>query len=208
MACLSVLSFLTMQTVLRSQISHSDSFVPAKRLSAAFEREVLNARIFFIYFVTIQKPGSLDKGWERYHNAESGLLELNTLAAQQDELGPLRGPIAKLGADLDAYRPALMATLKMVQDGERAGSPRYDAQVKEWAARGAVLVTDAGNVEALCSATSEASTNLMVARVKLGEVRDLESLALGFLLCIALTGFTLRKLNQLLHQDTQVATHS
>jgi methyl-accepting chemotaxis protein len=62
MVCLAGFSFYVMQQVLRSQTSHSQSFVPAKRLAAAFERDILNARIHFIYFVTIQKPGTIEKG--------------------------------------------------------------------------------------------------------------------------------------------------
>ena len=70
MGCLSAMSTYTMRSVLESEESHIRSYGPAKKMTTDFERHVLNARIFFIYFVTIQKPGSLDKGWERYHQAE------------------------------------------------------------------------------------------------------------------------------------------
>jgi len=33
--------------------------LPELALATAFERDMLNARIFFIYHVTIQKPGAL-----------------------------------------------------------------------------------------------------------------------------------------------------
>lgn len=201
MGCLAALSMSTMQTILRSQSSHSESFVPAKRLSTGFEREILNARIFFIYFVTIQKPGSLAKGWERYHNAEARIQELSTLVEQQDELRDLRAPVAQLRVDLDDYGPALLATLKMVQAGERTGSPHYDAQVTEWAARGAVLVTDAGKVESLCSATSEASTSSMVRTVRGAEANNLGILAASLLLCVVLTVSMLRSFDTLLRAD-------
>src|SRR5579871_3664801 len=36
------------------------------QLATAFEREILNARIHFIYHVTIQKPGALEAGWDRF----------------------------------------------------------------------------------------------------------------------------------------------
>jgi len=190
-----------MRQVLASQTSHSQSFVPAKRLAAAFERNILNARIHFIYFVTIQKPGTIEKGWGRYHDAESSLAELTTLVNQQEELKPLRIPVAKLRADLNAYDPALHATLQMVQMGEFKGA-HYDAQVKEWAARGAVMVTDAGNVETLASATSEASTDRMVTSVKLAEVRVLLIFAVGLLLCVVSTTALVGKLNQGQHSGS------
>jgi hypothetical protein len=184
MACLAGLSYSAMQQVLRSQASHSQSFVPAKKLAAAFERDILNARIHFIYFVTIQKPGTLEKGWGRYNDAESDLTALSALVKQQDELHPLSAPVAKLRADIDAYEPALRATLQMVQAGEFKG-PHYDAQVKEWASLGAVMVGDAGSVETLCAATSEASTDRMVNSVKLAQKWVLIFFAAGFLLCLA-----------------------
>jgi hypothetical protein len=197
MATLAGLSFYTMQQVLRSQTSHSQSFVPAKRLSAAFERDILNARIHFIYFVTIQKPGTLEKGWGRYHNADADLAELTALVNRQDELQALRAPVAKLRADFNAYDPALHDTLQMVQNGETKGA-HYDAQVKEWAARGAVMVTDAGNVETLAATSSEASTDRMVNSVKLAEKRDLAILAGGFLLCLAVSWMLAGKIKQVL----------
>jgi len=43
--------------------------LPELALATAFEREILNARIQFIYHVTIQKPGTLDAGWQRFRNA-------------------------------------------------------------------------------------------------------------------------------------------
>jgi hypothetical protein len=198
MACLAGLSFYTMQKVLQSQTSHSQSFVPAKRLAAAFERDILNARIHFIYFVTIQKTGTLDLGWGRYHKAESDLADLTALVNRQAELEPLRAPVAKLRADLDSYGPALAATLQMVQGGELKGA-HYDAQVKEWAARGAVMVADAGNVQNLTATTSEASTDRMVNSVKSAEMWISLAFAAGFLLCLVV-GWTLAgKIKRELH---------
>ena len=184
-----------MQQVLRSQTSHSQSFVPAKRLAAAFERDILNARIHFIYFVTIQKPGTLEKGWERYHGADADLTALTILVNQQDELQALRAPVAKLRADFNSYDPALRDTLQMVQNGEFKGA-HYDAQVKEWAARGAIMVSDAGNVQTLAATSSEASTDQMVNSVKLAEKRILLLFAGGFLLCVAAAFLLAGKIKQ------------
>jgi hypothetical protein len=200
MATLAGLSYYTMQQVLRSQTSHSQSFVPAKRLAAAFERDILNARIHFIYFVTIQKPGTQELGWGRYHKADQDLTELTALVNQQDELQVLRAPVAKLRADFNSYDPALHDTLQMVQNGERKGD-HYDAQVKEWAARGAIMVGDAGNVETLAASTSEASTDRMVNSVKVARKTILAILAVGFLLCLAVAWTLAGKIKQGLVSD-------
>ncbi len=178
------LSLSSMSMVHDRQLSHSQGFVPAKRLTTNFEREILNARIFFIYYVTIQKPGALDNGWKHYREVGSTLTQLSTLAAGRDDLRVLRAPVAKLQSDLDAYGIALSATLNMVQGGMLNG-PVYDAQVKEWAARGAVLVTDAGNVEKLAFAQSEADSNRVLDTLKQGRISVLAALLLGVLACLA-----------------------
>jgi hypothetical protein len=200
MVCLAGLSYFAMQQVLRSQTSHSQSFVPAKRLAAAFERDILNARIHFIYFVTIQKPGTLEKGWGRYHNADADLTALTALVNREDELAVLRAPVARLRVDFNAYDPALHDVLQMVQGGELKGA-HYDAEVKEWAARGATMVGDAGNVETLTAATSEASTDRMVNSVKLAEKTELLIFAAGFVLCLAVTWAFAGKIKQELQSD-------
>lgn len=192
----------SMQRVLRSQQAHAESFVPAKRLTTNFEREILNARIFFIYYVTIQKPGALDHGWTRYHNAEQRLDELTTLIDKQPELANLREPAAKLRHDLDAYAPALHDTLHLVEDGTRSG-PAYDAQVKEWAARGAVLVTDAGDVETLCFTSGEASTRATISTLTSAS-RSVVALFLGgMLVCLAGAFLLARRLRTLLESETE-----
>ena len=53
--------------------------LPETELATLIERELLNARINFIYFVTIQKEGSLDKGRERFRNAQQALPKLQEL---------------------------------------------------------------------------------------------------------------------------------
>jgi hypothetical protein len=195
MACLAGLSYSAAQQVLRSQASHSQSFVPAKRLATAFERDILNARIQFIYFLTIQEPGAFEKGLEHYNHAESDLTALSALVNQQDELHPLSAPVAKLRADIDAYGQAMRSTSRTVQSGEVKG-PDYDARVKEWAAFGAVTVADAGVVETLCAATSEASTDHMVDSVKLAQKWILILFAAGFLLCLAVAWTLSRKIKK------------
>ncbi len=183
MTCLTMLTVTTLRTLARQQKSHLQSFVPAKRLTAGFEREILNARIFFIYFVTIQKPGSKQQGWARYRNAEARLHDLAQTAEQHPELENLRYPVRKLRSDLASYNEALSTTLAMVESGEKTG-PHYDAQVKEWAARGAVLVTDAATVEALCFNSGEANTAASVNAVRNAQSETLLLFCASILLCL------------------------
>lgn len=165
MFILSGLSLYNLQAVEGTESASSKIFAPATVLAMDFEREILNARIFFIYHVTIQKQGALDKGWVRYHNAEARQKDLMTMVSQHPELKELQPSVEKLKNDLDVYGPALQATLAMVQSGVTSG-PAYDAQVKDWAAKGAVMVTDAGEVEKLCATVSVAATTSMLVGLK------------------------------------------
>lgn len=197
MMILAAFAVNTLHSIEESHKAHAESFVPAKRLTTDYEREILNARIFFIYFVTIQKPGSLEKGWERYHNGEARLKDMAALIDQHAELDNLRAPVAKLQQDMANYGVALSATLNMVQSGELKGA-HYDAQVKEWAARGAVMVTDAGNVELLTFKSSEANTNETSSALRNGQKIILFLLAISLLLCVVLTARSIAKLKSLL----------
>ena len=82
---------------------HAHDFAPAKRISYDFEREILNARICFIYFVTIQKPGMLDRAWVRYGNAANSLKDLAILVSTDNRLTELRPEVAELQQDLASY---------------------------------------------------------------------------------------------------------
>jgi len=74
----------------------SSQYLPVTELASQVEREFLNARIHFIYFVTIQKKGSLEKGWERFRNAQKELPELQRLVGRSDVLAGLRPDVEKL----------------------------------------------------------------------------------------------------------------
>lgn len=193
MASLTGLTISVLRGITAGQRSHAESFVPAKRLTAGFEREILNARIFFIYFVTIQKPGSLENGWKRYHNGEDTLRKMTALVNQYPELSNLRAPVAKLQQDIDNYGVTLAATLNMVQGGETKG-PHYDALVKEWAARGATMVADSAGVESLTFHSGEVNTQDIANALKSGQRNAFLAFGACFLLSLLLMVHTGKKL--------------
>ena len=193
MAVMSLTSISRMREITRDNQSHAESFVPAKRLTTEFEREILNARIFFIYFVTIQKPGSLAAGWARYHLAEERLNAMANLVDEHEELREMRVPVGRLRVDLQAYGVALASTLQMVQSGEVKG-PHFDAQVKEWAARGAVMVADAATVQTLCLHLGEANTLSILTSLHNGQVRAIAVFLVSLYICLGLTVTLIRRL--------------
>jgi len=201
MASLCGLAIHTMRSVLASENAHAQSYVPATQMATDFERDVLNARIFFIYFVTIQKPGSLDKGWERYNQAEKQQKDLLTFVNGSEELRELRPGVEQLGRDLDAYRPALEATLKMVQSGTLHGDA-YDAQVKDWAAKGAIMVGDAGKLEVLCSTVSGSSRKSIIDSLQRSMTSNLVIFLAGFCVSGLMAAVIVRQINSSLRTLT------
>jgi len=85
-----------MHSAVNNENVHVNSYLPATQMATDFERDILNARIFFIYYVTIQKPGSVDKGWERYHQAEKQQKDLVEFVESHPNLHELRPAVAKL----------------------------------------------------------------------------------------------------------------
>src|ERR1035437_4237335 len=164
LACMFILSGLSlynMQNVVRTENVDTQSLNPADALATDFEREILNARVNFIYYLTIQKPGAIEAGLSRLHKAEARQKDLMSLVDAHQELSAMRPTVTKLKSDLDAYEVGLQASVAMIQKGVTSG-PEYDAQVNDWAGKGAVMVADASVVETLCSTTSEASTESML----------------------------------------------
>ena len=131
----------------------SSNYIPEMTLASAFEREILNARIHFIYHVTIQKPGSLAKGWERFGKAQKLLPELQAMAASAPEMAPMVGPTNQLGADLRTYEEDLRQILKKVELGEDK-SEDFAPVIARWAMLGGRLVDTAAKLNS--SAAAEA----------------------------------------------------
>lgn len=123
--------------------SIAQAYLPMGETSREFESEVLNARIHFIYYVTIQKPGSKEKGWERFGRAETILPKLRELVNSKPELAPMQPQVGDLEADLGSYRTALTKILDTVDRKENSG-PGFAAQIAEWARLGGRLVDGAG----------------------------------------------------------------
>jgi hypothetical protein len=186
LTCFFTMSHSMLEAVRNTQTAHARAFVPAKREATAFEREILNARIFFIYYVTIQKPGALENGWQHYHRAEATLQQLTQQAAQHPEVAVLQPSIARLQSDLDAYAVVLTETLNTVQQGHRAGSPVYDEHVKNWAEKGGIMVADAGKVQTLAASASEASTDAIVKSLNDTSAREVRYLLGSLLLAVAI----------------------
>ena len=132
-------------------------YLPVSEVAVRIEREVLNARIHFIYFVTVQKKGSLDKGWERYSNAEKQRAELEQLASHSEVFAGARPKIDQLCRAMDNYKPVLEHIIGVVQQGQNHG-PEFDALLAEWARLGGAMVDSAGDLSRTADRGTQEST--------------------------------------------------
>ena len=135
----------------------STLYLPETELSAQIEREVLNARIHFIYFVTIQKEGSLEKGWERLRNAEQALPKLRELVNSSDAFADIRPDVEQLCLDFRSYQPVLARIIDVVQKNQNHG-PEFADLLKEWARLGGKMVDAAGRLSRNGSRATEDSS--------------------------------------------------
>ena len=129
------------------------AYLPEMNAATGFEREILNARINFIYHVTIQKPGTLDAGWKRFGKAQGWLPELQKLA-QKAELKDVQGETEQLARDLAQYEVELRNILDRVATGRNKDADFGDV-IKSWAALGNKLVDTAGELNRKSAAVAE-----------------------------------------------------
>lgn len=142
----------------------STTLLPLLQESQSFEREVLSARIAFIYHVTIRKPGALAAGWKQYGQAETSLANLQTRVGTIPASTLLEPRLEALNSAWVAYDRRLRYTLDMVQAGIHEG-PTYDRSIADWAADGNTLVNaarDFANSAAALSQAQSDNTGLML----------------------------------------------
>jgi len=123
----------------------AQAYLPETELAVAFEREILNARIHFIYHVTVQKPGSLPAGWARFAKVRELMPKLSEQVASSEQLAPLREQTRRLAVDLDEYEVVLKRILDTVARGENQGEA-FEALLNQWASVGGRVVGAAGSL--------------------------------------------------------------
>jgi len=177
----------------------SAQYLPVTELATHVEREVLNARIHFVYFVTIQKTGALEKGWDRLRTAQKGLADLENLIARSDALTDTRSDVAQLRHDFNSYQSMLERITAVVNQHQNHG-PEFDALAVEWARLGGAMVDSAGRLSRLGSQkTNESATQ---ADTQLGRaIATVSGASLaGFLLGVTIMFFVVRGINKDLTQ--------
>lgn len=179
----------------------ASAHLPEEALANQIEAELLNARIHFIYYVTIQKEGHLSKGWDRFHNGQAALPKLRKLVDESPALDSLRGEVAQLTTDFNNYAPALDHIIAMVQNGERSG-PEYEDTVREWARLGGAMVDSAGKLSRDGKSDADAVISRADDRLRDAEVVLASACLVSLLLGLALTFLLTRSVGASLRHVT------
>lgn len=207
MGCMAGLSASRMSRVLAVQREHAAGLIPAAEFANDLQREMLNARISLIYFVTIQKAGSRDLGMKHLETAKAMLVKLTALAMRREELSGLRPLLANLNRELADYEEELGRTIRLVEGGTTSGEA-YSTQVKAWAESGAVLVGDADRTQALASEMNETRNQANIESLQTTVDLSVEFFLLSMAVCVALAAAIVRRLNVSLRRVTSALEDS
>ena len=213
LGCICIFNSTTMSTVSRDISIGARDYLPEAQLAVAFEREILNARIHFIYHVTIQKPGALETGWARFAKARELMPQLTAQVAGSASLASLRQPTQQLATDLDDYEVVLKKILETVKNGENQGDS-FAALIKEWATLGGRLVDASGSLSRQCtqlagrsSEESAESLNRTVVWTVAGSLSaTLLALFIGWFVTRMISTRLMQSVEQLQEAAHQVAT--
>jgi methyl-accepting chemotaxis protein len=177
---------------LKDAVQH---YSPIAQTADEFEREILNARINFIYYVTIQKPGSLDLGNQRYANARQKIAQLRSQSESDGNSDGLQPLVVQLSSALDKYDIELNGILKAVQGGLRNG-PEYDLKVKNWATAGATLVQTTAQIQDVASKYSTQSQTQAASSLRIVTILGFVIMVFGTLTGVVCAYFTTRSIRK------------
>ena len=156
-----IVSLLAMSSATMSAEATSQVYVPIMQLSGEFEREILTARVNFVYHALVQKPGALEEANLHYEKAREASEKLSTMASGDPHLAAFQPAISNLSERFAAYDAALRPVLQAVADG-KAHDPSFSPLVVQWAARGKELVASGSELgEKTARASAAASTSIV-----------------------------------------------
>jgi methyl-accepting chemotaxis protein len=124
---------------------NADAYFPAIGQALEIERGLLLMRIQFVYFVTIQKPGTMEKGLDLFDQARRQVDTFDAAVATDPALEPLTPRVRALHASMDAYEGGMRRMIDLVQRHQEA-SDAFAPGLAEWARQGADMVANAAAI--------------------------------------------------------------
>lgn len=162
--CLAAASLFSMSDAAQIMSRMAEEDLPEMRYAGDFERNILQARIHFIYHVTIQKSGELAKGWENFGEVQAVMPKLEA-QAQLPGLASVRDITVQLRRDLQNYNVLLRQVLDVVARGENHGDS-FTKLIAEWARLGTRLVKTAAQLNSQYSILAGRGTIEHAARLQ------------------------------------------
>ena len=173
----------------------------------AVERSLLNARIHFIYHVTVQKEGEKERGWEYFRSAEAQLPELERLVGSSKLLAPLYPQVNALRDDLVAYKSVLIQIIEAVDEHQNSG-PDFTDLRNRWAALGNTMVQTAGTLSAEATKLASAASSETSASLSTARKLTLTGSGCMLLLSAGVAAFLIRRIGRTLGQAAVTISES
>ena len=173
----------------------SSEYLPELQLAAQIERDFLNARLNYVYFLTIQKKGSLDQAQQYFLSAQQQLEGFKEVVDASLNFVSIQPDAAKLEQDLATYQSEVGWLVESVEKN-RSNTPEYTSRLAAIGLLGvqiagtATQLSDKG-MDAAGKSTDRASSNR--ATWILGGL-CLAGLLIGILLTLKVTGAISRPL--------------
>jgi len=182
-------------------------YLASSQIASDIERELLNARIHFIYHVTVQKPGEKERGWSYFQQAQGHLAQLEQLVRSSSELAPLASRTDALHNDVGAYEPVLTEIIQSV-DNHQNSTPDFNALRDRWASLGNRMVQTAGEVSSSSIDLAKVASQDTQATLSTSRVATLAGGTFSLLFTIGIAGVLIRQINRNLGQASSSIARS
>jgi len=173
-----VVALFAMSQATTSATATSEAYMPVMQMSQEFEREILTARVNFIYHALIQKPGSLEEANRHYATAHAASARLSAMAASNKDAATFQSTISELDRKLTVYDAALQNVLRAVQEG-RSHDESFPALITEWAAKGKDLIATASALGEMTGQATKVASDTTVLSLSRARLLDLAILGMG-----------------------------
>ncbi|MEO8657585.1 MAG: methyl-accepting chemotaxis protein [Bryobacteraceae bacterium] len=139
--------------------------IPLLTLAQEAERELLTARVYLAYHVTIQRAGTRDQGLAHYRLANEAVVRLAELVGREAELSGLNAKTRETIGNLAEYDRLLQAVLVMIE-AKQTNSPVYAAKIAEVALMGNQMVATAAEFGRTAAAQARNRTEANLAEMQ------------------------------------------
>ncbi len=199
LAGLSVLGVLTMVRVNRGIVDADEEYLPVSQMAGNFERALLNARIHFAYYLTIQKPGSLENGTAKWVEAKTILAKLEErlqTTKLNEELQPL---VQKLHRDIQDYEATKQLVTESIANNQWT-DPRKTELTTRWAATGAALIATTGKIQDVATSRTAVTMDESADALRKGIQWTFAVALITMALAGGLSGWMVRQINRVLRR--------